>query len=141
MCGVTSLLIQVPTDPTERLPPKPAGGSSNPRRSTHARRAPGGPWRRSQTAGTGGDGNQAEATLQSVKNARRLRAQIIERRDAIVLGKSANANAAGGGVDFVAVHHAGADNTNAALLAEMRALRESVARIEKYAEAATMRRD
>ena len=97
-----------------------------------------------QTAGAGGDGGQAEAVLQSVKDARKLRARIIERRDAIVLGKGAgNANAAGGGIDFVASGPVTSqpEAVSMALINEVRALRESVVRIEKHVAAISMSRE
>jgi membrane protein YdbS with pleckstrin-like domain len=101
-----------------------------------------------QTAGSSGsDGAQAEAVLQSVKDARRLRARIIERRDMIVLGRpgapAPSSAAAGGGIDFVAQTPITQQPDAAATMAlvnEVRALRESVARIEKHVEAVAERR-
>eukprot|EP00160_Parvularia_atlantis_P014365 Unigene3538_Nuclearia_a/m.10805 Unigene3538_Nuclearia_a/g.10805 ORF Unigene3538_Nuclearia_a/g.10805 Unigene3538_Nuclearia_a/m.10805 type:complete len:224 (+) Unigene3538_Nuclearia_a:93-764(+) len=93
-----------------------------------------------QTAGNGGGENapRAEIILSAPIDARNLRTNIIQRRDAIVFNQPLGTNAlvAGAGVDFVAqrgpvTQQPRADADTAAMVAELRALRESVARIER----------
>ena len=92
-----------------------------------------------QTAGNSGPEARAELTLNSVVEPRRLRASIIQRRDAIVLGQGAGGPAAaGGGVDFVSRQPTAAASMD--VVGELRALRESVTRIEHLVERAVVER-
>jgi len=95
-----------------------------------------------QTAGANNPNQPAEITLVAPMGARELRAHIIQRRDAIVLHGGAaaagGASAASSGIDGIYVQKTqpapAPDMT--VMVNELRALRESVSRIEKTIEAA-----